>query len=477
MKRDNNISGVTCDSREVEPGDAFVAIEGFDDNGNKYIDDAVKQGAKVVYTEQEIDHREVPVVRVDNARKVLAQLANQVYNTPSKKLELVGVTGTNGKTTTTHLIEELFAAHNFKTGLIGTVKTKLGDEIKEATLTTPGADQINNYLNKMVSNDVEISAMEVSSHGIKLHRVGGLDFDVVIYTNITRDHLDLHDNFEDYLLTKKELFKQAGEESIALINIDDEYAERIISGISAQVITYGFSDEADIKVNEANYDAAGSRFSIEVQHSIRGIEENLISAQQFEVELNLLGRHNIYNALAAIATGLIYGLSVEEIKLGVEGFKPFFRRLEVVYSDKFTIIDDCAHNPGNYRAVFETIKELDYNKLYIINAIRGNRGLVVNRENAEMISKYISELKLTELYITSCKKLANKYDIVADKEREMFLSILRDCGLEFEYFDYLLPSLKKTLKKVESNDLIVLLGAHAMDQAADLTLDLINNKN
>ncbi|ADL12599.1 Mur ligase family protein [Acetohalobium arabaticum] len=468
MKEYNNISGVTCDSRKVGAGDAFVAIEGFEDDGNKYIDDAVKQGAEVVYTEREIDHREVQVVKVDNARKILAQLANQVYNSPSESLELVGVTGTNGKTTTTHLIEKLFSGYGFTTGLIGTVKIKLGDKVEEADLTTPGADQICNYMDKMVDNNVDIAAMEVSSHGIKLHRVEGLDFDIVVYTNLTKDHLDLHEDFEDYLATKKELFKQAGEESTALINLDDEYADRIMSGLSAEVITYGFSDRADIQVTEASYDAGGSRFRI---------ESSLASPQQFEIELNLLGRHNIYNALAAAAVGLIYGLSVEEIKAQLKEFNPFFRRLEVIYDDKFTIIDDCAHNPGNYRAVFETIKELDYDRLYIINAIRGNRGITVSRENAEIISKYIPDLNLSKLYITSCEKLANKYDVVSDEEREVFLSTLCDSGLEFEYFDYLHPCLNQTLKQVKSNDLIILLGAHAMDQAADLILNLINNNN
>lgn len=468
MKECNNISGVTCDSRKVKPGDAFVAIEGFEDDGNKYIDDAVKQGAEVVYTEREIDHREVPVVKVDNARKILAQLANQVYNSPSESLELVGVTGTNGKTTTTHLIEKLFTGCGFTTGLLGTVKIKLGNKVEEAALTTPGADQIYDYLNKMVNNDVDIAAMEVSSHGIKLHRIEGLDFDIVVYTNLTKDHLDLHDNFEDYLATKKELFKQVGEESTALINLDDKYADRIRSGLSARVITYGFSDRADIKVNKAEYDAAGSRFRV---------ESSLAPTQQFEIELNLLGKHNIYNALAAVSVGLIYGLSVEEIKSELKEFNPFFRRLEVIYDDEFTIIDDCAHNPGNYRAVFETIKELNYDELYVINAIRGNRGLVVNKENAEMIGKYIPDLNMAKLYITSCKKLANRYDIVSDEEREIFLSTLQDYGLGFEYFDYLLPCLKQTLKHVNTNDLIVLLGAHAMDQAADLILDLINEDN
>lgn len=471
---DYDISGITCDSRQVSPGDAFVAIDGFEDDGNKYIDNAIERGVKVIYTERDMSELEVPVVKVDNARKVLANLANEFYDKPSTRLNLVGVTGTNGKTTTTHLIESLFTNNNFETGLIGTVKVKIGDETKEADLTTPGAVEINDYLNRMLTKDVEMVPMEVSSHGIKLHRIEGLDFDIAIYTNLTRDHLDLHDDFEDYLSTKKRLFQQCGADKIVLINIDDEYAQEIIAGTSSQVVTYGFSKEADIRVVDFQYDTEGSSFTVVIQKDLKSIQGERLSPDKFDVDLSLLGKHNIYNGLAAVATGLLYGLSKKEIQEGLSKFKPFFRRLEVIYNDEFTIIDDCAHNPGNYRAVFETIEELNYNDLYIINAIRGNRGVKVNRENAELMSKYLPKLEVTELYITSCEKLANEYDIVSNEEREVFIKTLKDNGLDLMYFNKLKPCLLETISRVKENDLIVLLGAHAMDKAAEITLGLVN---
>jgi len=476
---DYDISGVTCDSRKVKPGDAFVAINGYQDNGNKYIADAIQRGAKVIYTEEvdelKIDELEVPVIKVNNARETLAKLADEFYDSPSQKLKLVGVTGTNGKTTTTHLIESLFTTNDFETGLIGTVKTKIGSEVEEATLTTPGAVEINNFLGKMVNKNVDIAAMEVSSHGIKLNRVDGLDFDIVVHTNITRDHLDLHNDFEDYLLTKKELFKQCTEDKIALINIDDPYANRIMEGISPKTITYGFGKEAQVRAIDVQYSTEGSTFTVVIQKQLNDMNDRVIQPQRFKVDLKLLGRHNIYNALATIIIGLLHGLEKRKIQEGLRRFKPFFRRLEVIYNDDFTIIDDCAHNPGNYKAIFETVKELDYNNLYIINAIRGNRGLTVNKENAEVISEYIPKLNTTELYITSCKKLANKYDIVADEERELFIKTLSNNGIELKYFNRLQPCLYETIEQVGNNDLILLIGAHAMDTASERILNMIKD--
>jgi UDP-N-acetylmuramoyl-L-alanyl-D-glutamate--2,6-diaminopimelate ligase len=478
MKNCNyNISGVSCDSRNVQPGDAFVAIKGFKDDGNKYISNAIEQGASVIYTEEEVSGIDVPVIKVDNARKILANLANEFYGSPSQKLNMVGVTGTNGKTTTTHLIDSLFTYNDLETGLIGTVKVKIGDEdeVKEAKLTTPGAIEINNYLKKMIDKDVKIAAMEVSSHGIKLHRIEGLNFDIVIHTNITRDHLDLHDDFDDYLLTKKRLFQQCDNETVALINIDDQYAAELTKGISAKIITYGFAKEADIKAINLKHSTAGSNFKVIVQKGLEGIGDNKIFPQNFDINLNLLGKHNVYNGLAAVITGLLYGLNSKEIQKGLNNFKPFFRRLEVIYNDKFTIIDDCAHNPGNYRAVLETIKELNYNNLYIINAIRGNRGLTVNQENAEVIAEYIPQLGVNELYITNCEKLANEHDIVSDEEREIFISTLQNNNLNLRYYNRLKPCLLEIMNKIDENDLLVLLGAHPMDTASKITLDMIND--
>ncbi|MGM0471717.1 MAG: Mur ligase family protein [Bacillota bacterium] len=473
MEPTNLISGVACDSRQVKPGDAFVAIKGFADDGNRYIDQAINRGAKVIYTEEEITKEEVEVVQVDNARQTLAQLANQLYDYPSHKLNLVGVTGTNGKTTTSHLIETLFSTVGAETGLIGTVKTKIGNYVHDPTLTTPQPIEIYDYLAQMVGLEVDLAVMEVSSHGIKLDRIAGLDFDLVIHTNITADHFDLHQDFADYLATKHSFFTQCGADKYALINLDDQYAAELMSNLQAEVVTYGFSQAADIRISDFELNRCGSKFKVQLAQQLERIDGRLIEPQEFTIELNLLGKHNIYNGLATVAAGLLYGLESEEIQQGLQACQPFFRRLEVIYDQQFTIIDDCAHNPGNYQAVFATIKNLEYENLYIINAIRGNRGVRINQENARVIGEAISELSQAELLVTSCQKLAGESDTVLDRERDRFIATLNQKNIKFIYDDYLEVCLKQVLNKVGENDLILLLGAHAMDQAGQLILDLI----
>ncbi|MCK8823915.1 Mur ligase family protein [Fuchsiella alkaliacetigena] len=471
-----DILGITCDSREVKPGYAFVAIKGFEDDGNKYINEAIESGAKVIYTEEDInglDSLKVPIIKVNNARQRLAQLANQLYNQPSKKLTLIGVTGTNGKTTTTHLIEHLFAKNNFKTGLIGTVKTKIDNKVKEAQLTTPGAVEISNCLNEMVQRGVNVATMEVSSHGIKLDRTAGLDFDLIIYTNLGRDHFDLHENFADYLNTKKKLFQEAAQDKIALINIDDAHAEEISSALECRVINYGFSERADIQAELIAYGTEGSRFRVSVEDGLSNYYGSEIVLEEFELELQLLGKHNIYNALAAIAAALLLGLSVNEIKTALKSFQPFYRRLNVIYDYEFTIIDDCAHNYASYKAVFETIKDLEYNDLYIINAIRGNRGVQVNKEIAEAIAEFTPLLGVTELYISNCERLAGSRDQVTAAEKRTVIQTLNEQRVDFEFWREFKPALLAALAKVDNGDLVLLLGAHAMDQAADISLNIL----
>jgi len=201
------IRGITCDSRKVEMGYAFVAINGEYYDGNEFIDIAIKNGAVIIYTERDIENKQVPVIKVDNARMKLSELLNIFYDYPSEKIKLIGVTGTNGKTSTTHIIEEIFQKAGYRTGLIGTVGIKYQHQLLAPSLTTPEPEVLYNILNKMVMDGVEVVIMEVSSHGLKFYRTHGLDFDVAIHTNIEKDHMNIHKTLEDYIETKKMLKK------------------------------------------------------------------------------------------------------------------------------------------------------------------------------------------------------------------------------------------------------------------------------
>ena len=221
MNEIKDVKGITCDSRKVQPGYIFVAIKGLKEDGNNYIQEAVKNGANLVITDQTIKDKSLPIIKVDDARKYLGTLAAEYFDTPSQKLNIIGVTGTNGKTTTTHLIYNLLNHINKNSGLIGTVKVDTGNKTSEGGLTTPPPVLLQEYLSNMVENKLKYCCMEVSSHGIYLKRISGTDFSVKVGTNITRDHFDLHDNFNDYKNVKKSFLKENSNDCLVLLNQDD----------------------------------------------------------------------------------------------------------------------------------------------------------------------------------------------------------------------------------------------------------------
>ncbi|MCK4260644.1 MAG: UDP-N-acetylmuramoyl-L-alanyl-D-glutamate--2,6-diaminopimelate ligase [Halanaerobiales bacterium] len=468
----NNFLGVTCDSRDVKPGFAFVAIQGLKKDGHEFIEDALKRGASLIITEKPINIKStVPFIQVTDGRIALAELAASLYGEPSNKITTIGITGTNGKTTTSSLLYHLLNQNKIGCGLIGTVDIDTGLQKKKAKLTTPNAVELEKYLREMVDANLKAVSMEVSSHGIKLKRTHGIDFDLAILTNLTRDHFDFHQNFETYIRTKKTLFKQLKKKAIALINGDDPHAEFISKDIDAQVITYGIQDKNMIYIDNIKKDNLKTKFELVIKKPIKGLK-NLVQPTQTLIEIKLPGTHNLYNTLCACGAGLLLGLSNNEIQK-ISTFKEVWRRFQILYDKDFTIIDDCAHNPGSYSAVFETIKNLSYKNLFIINAIRGNRGIQINRDNAKTIATWINCLRNVRLMITNCSELVKKDDLVHPEEEEAFLHILNESKIKYEHNPKIQPFFTKVKQIVKSGDLILLLGAHAMDKTGELILKRI----
>jgi UDP-N-acetylmuramoyl-L-alanyl-D-glutamate--2,6-diaminopimelate ligase len=470
------ITGVTCDSREVKPGYCFVAITGLNNDGNKYITEAVKKGAIVIFTEKESESKEkVPIIRVKDARQTLSQLAASFYNYPSKKLDLIGVTGTNGKTTTTHLIYHLLNYQILKrSGLIGTVKVDTGHRTYPGDLTTPPPVQLQKYLREMVDNHLQYACMEVSSHGIKLKRIGETQFTIKIGTNISMEHFDLHPDFPDYLNAKKSFLD---DESchLVLINRDDHYLSSLAKKDLNNRLYYAIQADAQIRAEGIKTVNFGVDFIYNLKRPFKNKKGAIIYPCQIPVKMKLFGEHNIYNALAAITVGLYAGISPEQIQQFFRKFKGVWRRLEVIYQNDFTVIDDCAHNPGSYRAVFDAVKKIEYRKLFIINSLRGNRGSEINRENARTISNYLPGLGNVHLITSNCRDIVKPIDLVSKEEEKVFLDTLRENNIKFEHFQELDPALRLTLKKIAKNNLILLLGPHAMDHVGERLLNMIHS--
>jgi UDP-N-acetylmuramoyl-L-alanyl-D-glutamate--2,6-diaminopimelate ligase len=475
MDKIENITGITCDSRKVKPGYIFVAIKGLKDDGNNYVKEAIGNGASLIITDQSISRTKLPVMHVDDARKSLGKLAAKLYNKPDKKINVIGVTGTNGKTTTTHLIYNLLNSTKKQSGLIGTINVDTGEKISKGNLTTPPPVLLQKYLSKMTENKLDYCCMEVSSHGIHLKRTSGTNFSVKVGTNITRDHFDLHADFSEYIEVKKSFLKEKSQDCLVLLNQDDPQISNF-NQIAEKQVNYSIKQPTTVKANNIIYDNKKTNFVYSLNKELPS-PSRILKPQKFKITMQLPGSHNIYNVLVAITIGLYYGLQPETIKNFFTNYQGVWRRLQIIYNERFTIIDDCAHNPGSYGAVFSAIKKLSYNKLFIINSIRGNRGCKINKANADTIATNIKKLNNYELIISNCDDTAKKIDKVKDEEKNIFLTRLQKINIPYTHFNKLIPSLEKTLNKVGQNDLILLLGPHSMDEAGKITLQILEQSN
>ncbi len=480
------LTGITCDSREVKPGYAFVAISGFKTDGNNYINEAMGNGASVVSTDKELENltiqkKDVPIIQVDDSRAYLGYLAAEFYNYPSNQLNLIGITGTNGKTTTTHLIYNLLNYKNktvsqfnkfHKTaGLIGTVHVDTGKRKIAGNLTTPDPITLQKYLNEMVINSLKYACMEVSSHGIKLKRINGTKFDVKVGTNISADHFDLHPNFNEYADVKRS-FLEDEDGALVLLNNDNKFL-RSFGQIAKNQINFAINENTDVFADNIIKWNNGQRFTYHLNHYLLNKNRKKIKPCSISINMNLPGRHNIYNALIAITISLYYNVPRNTVKKFFESFQGIWRRLQFIYNNEFTIIDDCAHNPGSYNAVFSAILDMDYNNLIIVNSLRGNRGTMINKKNAETISKILKNLKNYHLINSNCQDVVKDIDKVSEKEEDSFINTLIKNNINFEHFQSLKPALKSALDSVSNNDIILLLGPHAMDHAGESILDMI----
>ncbi len=475
MKTDGiNITGITCDSSKVKKGFAFVAIKGIKKDGNQYINDAIKRGASIIYTENDIKIDNIPVIRVGNSRKKLAELLNEYYDYPSKKLILVGITGTNGKTTSSYILEHILKNAGLKTGVMGTLGIKLGERHIQTNLTTPEPEVLFHQLNEMVKEKVEVVIMEVSSHGLKQERVYGLDFDIAIHTNIGYDHMNFHKTKSDYIKSKKILFDLLKKNGISIINLDDKDGLKLMEGnTSTLVVTYGLNPKSSITASSLKLQDSIS-FNLCIQRGMTALNSVEIEPMEIPISMRLIGRHNIYNSLAAISGALSIGIQPHTIAKALTDFNGINRRLSIIFNKDYLIIDDFCHNPQGYEVIFETIQSLNFNKLIIVNAIRGSRGAQINRNNAKVLGSWCSTMKNMILFLTLSKDAIGAEDSVKSSELLAYKSILDKMGIKYIINDNLKDSLQEALKIAEKNDLLLMLGAQGMDKGKEIVKDILN---
>lgn len=360
---DRPVTGIAYDSRQVRPGYLFVAVKGMVTDGHRYIDDALKRGASCLLVQDEGAQPDdgTSWVRVENTRRDLGRVAAAFFGYPAERLHLTGVTGTNGKTTTTHLVSALYRLRG-PVGLIGTIHNRIGDQVLPVERTTPESSDLQELLHRMADEGVQRVAMEVSSHALSLYRVEGCRFRAALFTNLTQDHLDFHHDMNEYFQAKASLFLRLEPEAVPVINIDDPYGARLSRMLGRRAVTYGLKEGALVRAVDPGIGPRGTRFTVE---SAWG---------RFPLELRLVGKFNVYNALAAVALGLAEGFSAEEIAQAVSAVEGVPGRFEPVYRGQdFGVIVDYAHTPDGLDNVLLAARKITLGRVIAVFGCGGDR--------------------------------------------------------------------------------------------------------
>lgn len=429
-KLDIEVTGICCNSAIAKPGDVFVAVTGFKTDGHKYAKDAEQKGAVCVIAEHEVEGLNIPVIIVENTRVTLAQIAHYFYNNPTQNFKLIGVTGTNGKTTVTYLVKSILEAAGEKVGLIGTNQNMIGDKVFETERTTPDSLELVQLFSQMSEEKCTYVIMEVSSHSLELNRVHGCEFEVSAFTNLTQDHLDFHLTMENYLKAKAKLFKICNK---AVINIDDNGGKQIASDIACSKVTYGTCD-ADVTATDIVLHSTGVEFDCMDTH----------------FTLNIPGMFSVYNALATISICTALGLDKELIKNTLAKANGVKGRFEV-YPTKgdYTVIIDYAHSPDGIKKILETVKGFAKGRIVILFGCGGDR----DAKKRPLMGKIAGEL-------------ADFCIITSDNPRtEEPASIIRDIlgGLENATADYVVienreNAIEYAVRNAKKDDVIILAG-------------------
>ena len=362
---DANVSvrGVTYDSRTVEPGDVFVALKGLRADGAAFVRQALDRGASAIVSEQPpLDEVHVPWTVVRDARLALAQLADAFFSHPSRALQVVGITGTNGKTTTAYLMSSIFEAAGVRCGMLGTVTYRIGDALREATRTTPEAPGVQSLLREMVDCGCQGCAMEVSSHALTFRRVDETTFAAAVFTNLTRDHLDFYQNMEEYFQAKKRLFDMLPRDRPSLLNVDDPRGAAL-AHVVGRPVTFAISRPADIKPGPLSFSLSGLSFDVRTPRGALSVRSKLV------------GGANVYNILAAVATGVALDLPFYAIERGVLNLDVVPGRFEVVSNetDGFTVVVDYAHTDDALRNLLQMARRLVTGRLITVFGCGGDR--------------------------------------------------------------------------------------------------------
>jgi len=452
---DFEVKGISCNSKQVSGDFVFVAIKGASKDGNKFIDEAIAKGAKAVITKSPLDFArlgaernsghlgarrgrqgKVPIIRVKDTRKALAKLATAFYGNPSSKIKVVGITGTNGKTTLTYLIEALLKESGARPAVIGTINYRFNEKVIPAKNTTPGPIELQSMLAEMSKEGNNYCIMEVSSHALDQDRVEGINFHSAIFTNLTQDHLDYHKTLENYFKSKAKLFKSISPDSFAVINNDDKFAVRLKQLTRAKKITYAIENDAQVVAKNIKFDRLYTEFLL------------VHPGGEIELRSHLLGRHNIYNILATVAWAIQEGISQPVIKSAIERFNLVPGRLERINSKAdFSVFVDYAHTEDALRNIIKSLRQVSEKRIIVVFGCGGER----DKTKRPKMGKTVTELSDYAIITNDNPRSEDPQDIIKD-----ILHGIRRTN--FCIIPERARAIKKSLSLAEPGDIVLVAG-------------------
>lgn len=385
---DIEIEGLCIDSRVAKKNDMYFCMEGMVHDGHEFIDEVIAKGVKCIVHSKEIQNMQkgVAYIQVENVNRTLNRVASLFYGHPSRQMKVFGVTGTNGKSTITSIIKDVYS-HFEPCGYIGTISISYGDVSYPPSLTTPDAILIHKTMKDMVDYGMKAVALEVSSHGLELGRVQSVDFDVAIFSNLTYDHLDFHGTIENYFEAKKKLFTNLKSSGVAVLNRDDAYYDQLKEACQARTVSYGVERVADYQAIDVEITHSGSSFTL------------LHDKKQYKITTNLVALYNIYNLLAAIAAMKESGIAIEDMQPYFSSIQQIEGRMERIDEGQlFNVIVDFAHTPDGMEKVFEYAKDIteEGHSIIAVFGSAGKRDTKKRKVFGEIASKYCDSIILTE---------------------------------------------------------------------------------
>jgi UDP-N-acetylmuramoyl-L-alanyl-D-glutamate--2,6-diaminopimelate ligase len=467
------IKGIAYDSRKVGPGYLFVAIPGALTDGHLYLNQAKQNGAIAAVVEKSDLAVAIPQIFVKDSRAALSTLSATWFHHPAKSLCLTGITASNGKTTTAMMLDHILRACKREPALLGTILYRIKDLTIAADLTTPESLELHGLLRKAVDAGLQSAVMEVSSISIEQCRVADIKFDVVCFNNITREHIDQHGTFERYVEVKTRLIREASDSTVAVLGIDDPLVCTLKDRTKAKVLTFGItSDDADLLADRLDLSSGFGIFDLVIRNEIPTLNGTVRPAR-IPIRLSVPGMSSVYNALSALGMALAQGICPEDAARAISSYEGVERRFQRVYAGPFQIYDDHYGNAGNVRMTLSTLEKMTMNRLHLAFAVRGNRGVTVNREIAEEMAHWKNRLPWSTFLVSLSRDVTGPKDDVKDEETAALISTLRRAGYDPVIRETLKETMEEIVAAAKPGDVVVLGGAQGMDPGARIALEAI----